>query len=118
MSSRPDGRLFCCPEKDMAQEFAGNFYKTAAWVKCRQSYIRKVGGLCERCWKKGLITHGEIVHHKIYLTPENIRDPKITLNHKNLELLCRQCHAEEHEKRERRYRVDKDGNVYIPPLDE
>lgn len=49
-------------------------------------------GLCVRCGKPG-----EIVHHKIYLTPENIGNPDISLNPDNLETLCRDCHALEHE---------------------
>lgn len=37
------------------------------------------------------------MHHKIYLTPQNINDPFITLAADNLETLCRECHAIEHE---------------------
>ena len=95
----------------MAREFAGNFYKTAAWKKCRDSYIRSVGGLCERCWKNGIIRHGDTVHHKIELTLENINDPAVTMNHANLELLCRQCHADMHRTNKRRYQVDEAGRV-------
>ena len=95
----------------LAREFAGNFYKTVAWKKCRDSYIRSVGGLCERCWKNGIIRHGDTVHHKIELTPENINDPAVTMNHENLELLCRQCHADMHRTNKRRYQVDEAGRV-------
>ena len=49
-------------------------------------------GLCVRCGKPG-----EIVHHKTYLTPQNIDNPYITLGEDNLETLCRECHAIEHE---------------------
>ena len=38
-----------------------------------------------------------IVHHLIELDPVNINNPEITLNFNNLELLCRDCHAEVHE---------------------
>ena len=37
------------------------------------------------------------MHHKIYLTPENIGKPEIALNPELLELLCDTCHALEHE---------------------
>lgn len=50
------------------------------------------GGLCERC----KIRVGYIVHHKKKLTPTNIKDPDITLNHCNLEYVCKLCHDEEH----------------------
>jgi 5-methylcytosine-specific restriction endonuclease McrA len=75
--------------------------------------MRSVGGLCERCLKKGLIVPGEIVHHKVYISPDNINDPAITLNPDNLELLCRDCHAEEHMDRRKRYKLDNLGRVII-----
>jgi len=54
---------------------------------------------------------GEIVHHKIHLTPENIHDPKIALNFDNLQLLCRDCHGKIHAKHQKRYKVDALGRV-------
>lgn len=71
--------------------WAKQFYKSKAWYKCRQAYIILVHGLCERCGEPG-----KIVHHTIYLTPENINDPNVALNHKHLELLCQDCHNKEH----------------------
>ena len=93
--------------------YAESLYKSKAWQHCRDSYIRSVGGLCERCLKKGLIVPGEIVHHKVYISPDNINDPAITLNPDNLELLCRDCHAEEHTDRRKRYKLDNLGRVII-----
>lgn len=75
----------------MAREFAIKFYNSKAWKKCREVYKQSVYGLCERCGQSG-----DEVHHKIYLTPENINDPYITLNWENLELLCATCHSKEH----------------------
>lgn len=80
----------------MAREFARSFYKGKAWIKCKNSYIKSVHGLCERCLKDGKIVTGWIVHHKVVLTPDNIGDPDITLNHNNLEYLCQDCHNKEH----------------------
>lgn len=80
----------------MAREFAKPFYRSKAWQRCRESYIAKVHGLCERCEAQGRIVPGKILHHKIYLTPENIHDPNISLNHDNLEFLCHDCHNREH----------------------
>lgn len=81
---------------NMAREFARKFYGSRAWKECRASYILSVNGLCERCLANGKYVAGEEVHHKIYLTPENINDPYITLNWENLELLCATCHSKEH----------------------
>lgn len=73
--------------------WAKPFYNSKAWKLCRESYIANVlGGLCERCDKQ----LGHIVHHKKYLTPENINNPEISLNHGNLEYVCQDCHNGEH----------------------
>ena len=91
------------------------FYNTVMWQKCRAAYKKSKGGLCERCLERGIISPGEFVHHKIYLTPENIKEPAITLNPDNLELLCRDCHAEEHKRKaKKRYRITATGEVISP----
>lgn len=71
--------------------WAEKFYKSKAWRDCRDAYFTFKHGLCERCNGPG-----KIVHHKDYLTPQNINDPNVTLNFDNLELLCQECHNEEH----------------------
>lgn len=75
----------------MAQAFAEKFYKSSAWLKMRAFVLKRDDYLCVRC---GAI--GKIVHHKKYLTPENIDDPSISLNPDNLETLCEDCHNAEH----------------------
>lgn len=91
------------------------FYKTAAWLKCREAYIKSVGGLCERCLAEGKIVPGYIVHHKIHLNSFNVTDPSITLNWDNLEYVCHSCHNAIHfgEKAEKRYSIGNDGSVNI-----
>ncbi|HFK2719163.1 TPA: HNH endonuclease [Escherichia coli] len=71
--------------------FAKKFYKSKAWTDCRNAYFTSQHGLCERCNGPG-----KIVHHTIYLNPNNIDDPNISLNHELLELLCQDCHNKEH----------------------
>ena len=106
----------------MAQEFSHRFYKTGAWRECRNAYAAYRGHLCEQCLRRNVLSYGEIVHHKIELTPDNIDDPEVTLNWNNLELLCRQCHAEVHDKRKRhrRYTIGPDGEIIItdPPMND
>ena len=94
----------------MSKGKQSEFYKTGAWVNCRESYLKSVGGLCERCKAKGLIVPAEIVHHKEHLNVDNITDPTITLNNDNLEALCRKCHGEEHGS-PKRFDVLPDGTV-------
>lgn len=74
------------------RDFAKRFYRSSAWRETRDAIFRRDFGLCVRCGRPG-----EIVHHKVYLTPQNIGDPDITLSADNLETLCRECHALEHE---------------------
>ncbi|MFP3666561.1 HNH endonuclease [Priestia sp. SIMBA_032] len=78
----------------MAKEWAKPFYNSSAWKKCRKSYIVSVFNLCERCGEIG-----KILHHKEYLTPENINNPEVSLNHELLEYLCQECHNREHHER-------------------
>lgn len=95
------------------KDFAEKFYKSKRWQRNRDAYASSRGDLCEPCAKQGLVVPGEIVHHKIELTPMNIHDPTITMAWSNLELVCRECHAIRHPKarRRRRYTVDAQGNV-------
>lgn len=95
------------------REFAAEFYSGPAWKNVRKAYAKSVGGLCEVCLAKGIYTAGEIVHHKIHLNERNIRDPKVALSFDNLQLVCRNCHAEIHgdKKARQRFTVDAAGRV-------
>ena len=95
------------------------FYDDKEWEKCRAAYFIHVGGLCERCKAKGIITPGDIVHHKIHLNEDNVHDPAVAYNFDNLELLCQRCHNEEHfgkAKAKKRYQIDAEGNLVIGTL--
>ena len=74
------------------RDFAKDFYLSPAWRRTRAYILKRDFGLCVRCGRPG-----EIVHHKIHLTPQNIGDPDIALGADNLETLCRECHAIEHQ---------------------
>lgn len=95
----------------MAKAYAQAFYNSPEWRACRAAYISQVGGLCEDCLARGIYTPGYIVHHKRELTPENIIDPEVALNYKNLRLVCKDCHEAEHSNRGQRYRFGKDGRI-------
>lgn len=113
----------------MATEWASKFYESTHWKKCRDAFRSYKRGLCEECLKRGVITAGTEVHHKIPLTPANIHNPNITLNWKNLTLLCAPCHHAIHEElkqkadqqkkkgtiNHRRYVIDKTGAVTMRP---
>lgn len=101
----------------MSKDFARAFYNSTAWKHCRAEYAKSQRYLCEDCLQKGILTPGEIIHHKQPITPENINDPSVTLSFDNLKMVCRKCHAEEHGQRQRRYKVLSDGTIitgYLP----
>ena len=94
--------------------WAQQFYNSREWAQCREAYIASKQGLCQRCLARGEINPGEIVHHKQWLTRENINDPSVTLNWDNLELLCWSCHNKEHSKElpiSEEITFDAEGNV-------
>lgn len=92
------------------KEYAERFYKSSRWRECREAYAKSVSYLCERCLARGIYKPGEIVHHKVHISPENIGNPNITMNFDNLELLCRDCHGQEHGN-PKRYKVDDLGRI-------
>ena len=109
----------------MAKEYAKAFYNSEAWKKTRKAYYDSKGGMCERCQKEfeegkrslKEVNIGTIVHHKKWITPKNINDPRITLDFRNLELLCIDCHNKEHSsKQTKRYQFVASGNVIPPTL--
>ena len=55
------------------------------------------------------------MHHRIEIDPININNPEVALNWNNLELLCRECHAEAHDerKKDRRYVIGDNGEIII-----
>lgn len=67
------------------------FYHSSEWSKCRVAFLESRHFICERCGR-----FATIAHHKHYITPANVNDPRITLNWDNLECLCRDCHNKEH----------------------
>jgi 5-methylcytosine-specific restriction endonuclease McrA len=97
----------------MAREFSKKFYNSKQWIKCRNSFKQSKFHICNRCGEPG-----EEVHHIIYLTPENINDPYITLSFENLELLCSSCHSTEHNRKYKEVvrnglKFDNFGNLVV-----
>lgn len=94
------------------KEFAKQFYKSKAWIQCREAFINSLPDkTCNRCKEQP----GKIVHHKIELAPNNINNPYITLNFDNLEYVCQDCHNKEHNSSNQYTRedvkFDSDGNL-------
>lgn len=94
-------------------EILQRFYASTEWRIFRINLIlkRSYDGyvVCEKC-KKNIIDQTEIhAHHKIELTPENVKDHSISLNPELVELICHDCHNKEHN----RFGYTASKNVYI-----
>ncbi len=77
----------------MSRDFSRKFYSSAKWIKTQRLYMQSQGYICERCGNLA-----RVVHHKTFLTPENINKPEVSLDWDNLEALCMNCHAKAHGK--------------------
>lgn len=100
------------------KEYATSFYNGKAWRKLRKAYL-SAHPLCERCIAKGEVTPAKIVHHKTYITPDNISNSDVTLSWDNLEALCQDCHNIEHfgESVTIDYVFDSNGQIVpTPPI--
>ena len=94
------------------------FYNSRAWKTTRHAYKQSKRNLCERCLANGIIRPADVVHHKIPLTEENIKNLDLALGWDNLQALCTDCHALVHsgrleERENRRYTIDSNGSVSV-----
>ena len=112
----------------LAREFARRFYKSKGWERARKLAMERTitypsgavcpSGMCQRCFETtGRLVPAEIVHHKVYLTPENITDSRISLGQSNLMRVCRDCHAEIHYPDDYRPRMAFGPDGRAVPLD-
>ena len=100
------------------QAWAREFYLGKAWRACRRAYLAAKRWQCERCSTPDNPVPAKVVHHRQYITQDNINDPSVTLSWDNLQALCQDCHNEIHHARERgdRYSFGEDGAI-LPPSD-
>ena len=79
--------------EQVAREFAEAFYHSSAWKQAQRLAMQLHYGVCEKCGRPA-----KIIHHKIWLTPENINNQDIALGQDNLMALCIDCHNRIHAK--------------------
>lgn len=86
-----------------------SFYASEAWQKFRLAIIAERGLRCEYCGK--LVTRAKelTLHHIIELTPENVHDVMISLNHENVMIVHHDCHNQIHN----RFGYQPGRSVYI-----
>lgn len=64
------------------------FYNSKEWKKKRLEIINRCNGLCEICWRLGIIREGREVHHIVKLRD----DWDKRLDNNNLIFVCSSCH--------------------------
>ena len=102
------------------------FYNSTLWKKVRLNVWRKQSCLCYICKKPVYVNklsewipkekrRRGIVHHKIFLTEENIFDESIALDESNLVGVCKDCHEHQCHNLNRSTRegltFDENGNL-------
>lgn len=102
-----------------------SFYKTKRWKQTRRTYALSKYCICERCNRPIYLSGVNdylpkekrlkgIVHHKEHLNESNYLIDEIAYGFDNLELLCFDCHQQEHfgtEILRDGYKFDEDGNI-------
>jgi HNH endonuclease len=83
-------------------------YNTKRWRGLRLQYLRE-HPLCEVCLLSGKLSPAKEAHHKIQLnTVQNIQAKKnLGFDYDNLQSLCPTHHKEEHRKRLKKLKYDK-----------
>ena len=76
----------------MAKDWAKKFYSSTLWENARGYALKRDRYVCRRCGAPATM-----VHHRVYLTEDNIKDFNFTINPANLESLCDECHKREHD---------------------
>lgn len=73
------------------------FYASARWRDLRNVLIIQRHGRCERCGKDFSDDTSQLIaHHKEHLTDENLKDPAVAVDPKNIEIVCQKCHSHYH----------------------
>ena len=94
----------------MSQAWAKKFYNSNQWRTLRQRLIVEAHFLCALCGDSYLKDSSLLVaHHINELSPNNVTDPNVALNPRNIQIICRRCHDKIH----RRFEFGGSRNVYI-----
>ncbi len=90
-------------EELIAGDKQDKFYSWSAWRRIAAKVKAMDNWECQRCKARGHYARGEVVHHIKHLIDRpdlalSIYDPET--GQRQLETLCRQCHALEHPERQ------------------
>lgn len=96
-----------------------SFYASKPWRELRLRLIMERGNKCQRCGKVIVNTIEIIGHHKVELDDKNVLDHMISLNPDLIELICFDCHNDDHDRFNGGVKTPKPKGVYLvygPPL--
>ncbi|WP_124728815.1 HNH endonuclease [Staphylospora marina] len=85
------------------------FYKSAAWLRCREAVLIRDNHLCQLCLKRGKLTPANTVHHIEHLED----NPDRALEADNLISICATCHNRLHPEKGRKKREEKPRRARI-----
>jgi len=74
-------------DKEKRDNFAKSIYTSQRWRKLRENIMKKYGGLCQECLKRGRIVKADVVDHIV-----EIKDGGCIWCEDNLIPLCHSCH--------------------------
>ena len=80
-----------------------DFYRSKEWERFRLALILERTNadgetICAHCGKPIVLAYDCIAHHKLELTESNYRNPAISLNPENIDLVHHRCHNDIHDK--------------------
>lgn len=87
------------------------FYNSKQWKKLREEVRTEKGMRCDHCHR--LIKGKSICDHIKEITPDNYTDEVVTLNKRNLQLLCIECHNTKTFYQEQSFEPNKERNVNL-----
>lgn len=89
---------------------AKRFYNGTPWKMRRKLTLIRDKYLCQKCFRKGIITPANTVHHIKSLE----EFPELALDLENLETICPSCHNKEHpEKGYGKKKIEKKAKVKV-----
>jgi 5-methylcytosine-specific restriction enzyme A len=86
---------------------ARSFYSSKRWNRARKKVLARDNYLCQRCYKKGLLTPAEVVHHIDHLR----KAPGKVLDESNLISVCSACHNKVHPEKGKKGEVVRKARV-------
>jgi hypothetical protein len=94
-----------------------SFYASERYQRFRAAIIAERGPRCQKCGRILVSSLDCQLHHIIELTPENVHDVSISLNPKNVLVLCHSCHDLAHARFGQAGKLERGIYiVYGPPL--